>query len=74
MTQAQDKALSLIEALVVFFSPSIQPVKIPLQSLLTLQLVNILIQHGVGCKLTESLLGQGKELERVNTDGNLIST
>ncbi|TRZ13977.1 hypothetical protein HGM15179_013126 [Zosterops borbonicus] len=74
VTQVQDQALSLIETLAVVLGPSIQPVKIPLQSLLTLQLINIPIQHDVGCKLTESLFEQGKELERVNTGDNLITT
>ncbi|KAK4822326.1 hypothetical protein QYF61_013025 [Mycteria americana] len=52
VTQVQDPALSFAEPHTTDLSPLIQPVQVPLQSLLTLQQ----IQLGVICKLTEGAL------------------
>ncbi|KAK4826425.1 hypothetical protein QYF61_008958 [Mycteria americana] len=57
VTQVQDLALGLVKPHTIGPSPSIQPVQIPLQSLLTLKQINTPAQLGVICKLTEGALG-----------------
>ncbi|KAK4826959.1 hypothetical protein QYF61_012808 [Mycteria americana] len=56
VTQVQDPALGLVNSHSVGFGPSIQPLQIPLWSLLTLQQINAPAQLGVICKLTEGAL------------------
>ncbi|KAK4818284.1 hypothetical protein QYF61_010426 [Mycteria americana] len=56
VAQVQDLALGLVKPHTIHPSPSIQPVQVPLQSLPTLQQINIPTQLGVVCKLTESAL------------------
>ncbi|KAK4815896.1 hypothetical protein QYF61_009947 [Mycteria americana] len=56
VTQVQDPTLGLVKPYTVDFSPSIQPVQVPLQSLSTLKQINPPTQLGVICKLTEGAL------------------
>ncbi|TRZ15496.1 hypothetical protein HGM15179_011607 [Zosterops borbonicus] len=53
VTQGQDLALDCLEYHPSDLRSSIQPVKIPLQSLPALQQINILTQLGVICQLTD---------------------
>ncbi|KAK4816937.1 hypothetical protein QYF61_025433 [Mycteria americana] len=56
LTQVQDLALGLVKPHTIDLSPSIHPVQVPLQSLLTLKQINTPAQLGVICKLTEGAL------------------
>ncbi|KAK4810949.1 hypothetical protein QYF61_013357 [Mycteria americana] len=56
VAQVQDPALSLVKPHTIDLGPSIQPVQVPLQSLLTLKEINTPTQCGVVCKLTEGAL------------------
>ncbi|PKU44632.1 hypothetical protein llap_5068 [Limosa lapponica baueri] len=56
VNQVEDPALGLGEPHPVGLSPPIQPVRIPLQSLSTLQQVDTPTQLGVVCELTEDAL------------------
>jgi len=56
VTQVQDPALGLVETHMTDFSPSIQPVQIPLQSLPTLEQIDTPTQLGIICKLTKAAL------------------
>ncbi|KAK4825250.1 hypothetical protein QYF61_025649 [Mycteria americana] len=56
VAQVQDLALGLVKPHTVDLGPSIQPVQVPLQSLPTLQQINIPALLGVICKLTEGAL------------------
>ncbi|KAK4830676.1 hypothetical protein QYF61_012776 [Mycteria americana] len=56
VAQVQDLALGLVKPHTIDLGPSIQPVQVPLQSLPTLQQINIPTQLGVICKLTEGAL------------------
>ncbi|KAK4825855.1 hypothetical protein QYF61_003129 [Mycteria americana] len=51
VAQVQDLALGLVEPHTTGLSPSIQPVQVPLQSLLTLKQIKTPTQPGVICKL-----------------------
>ncbi|KAK4819998.1 hypothetical protein QYF61_017377 [Mycteria americana] len=54
--QEQDPALGLVKPHTIDLGPLIQPVPIPLQSLLTLKKVDTPTQFGVICKFTEGAL------------------
>ncbi|KAK4827170.1 LOW QUALITY PROTEIN: hypothetical protein QYF61_015132 [Mycteria americana] len=54
--QVQDPALGLVEPHTIDFSPSIQPVQIPLQSSPTFKQIDTPAQLGVICRLTEGAL------------------
>ncbi|PKU40305.1 hypothetical protein llap_9394 [Limosa lapponica baueri] len=56
VTQVQDPTLGLVNPHTIGLSPSIQPVQIPVGSLLTLKQVDTPTQLGVICKLTEGAL------------------
>ncbi|KAK4821882.1 hypothetical protein QYF61_004398 [Mycteria americana] len=56
VAQVQDLALGLVKPHTIDLGPSIQPVQVPLQSLPTLQHLDIPAQFGVICKLTEGTL------------------
>jgi len=58
MTEVQDPALDLVEPYTVGLGLFILPVQIPLQSLPTLQQIDISAQFGVICKLTAGSLGE----------------
>ncbi|KAK4833055.1 hypothetical protein QYF61_027717 [Mycteria americana] len=56
VAQVQDLALGLVKPHTIDLGPSIQPVRVPLQSLPTLKQINAPTQLGVICKLAESAL------------------
>ena len=56
VTQVQDPAFGLVEPHTVGLGPSIQPVRIPLQSLANLEQINTPTQFAVICRLTGAAL------------------
>ena len=56
VTKVQDLALGLVKPQLVNLSSKIQPIQVPLQSLPTLEQIDIPTQLGVTCKFTEGAL------------------